>query len=294
MAYRESDFSSARKHFAQAVVDSELGGHDRARALALSALTTIPGLSYREALDYGTRAQLVIERVQGTGALRANVEILLADLHYHHGQYAESEKASLIDVAEALVALAGTQRKQGKLDQAIVALRRALQVHGEVFGEEHLNRALILSNLCVALTDRYVTAGSKEGSPDVAEARACCDQAVAIAEKHNKSQPEDVRTLATYHSSLARLLLATGAFEDAAAHFARALDLAKGTEGHPVDLATMEVGLASCLAYLNRDLMYALSLAKGARDVYRENFGEMMAAELDAMIRRLEKATASR
>ena len=342
--HKLGNLAAAKQHFDQASILGETSGHDRIRALALAAVGGSRELSYEEALGYMQRAQAVIKRVNGSGDFRADIELLLGDLHRRHGKWEETRAAlgrakeaieadspvdegrlaevyrqlsassrdpvaneknarealrldrnvygdETVQTVDSLVALAETLRWTGKLDESDSTLVSAIALHRRVYGDDHVNSALLHTNLCVTITDLVI--GAAPANPDkegLARAEGHCKEAIRISKLHViEEKPATMRGVSNARSALGRLYNASRRFEEGLVQFERAFEVGTKAKNRPSDMTTIHVGLASCLAELGRDLPRALYLLEETQEVYQEIMGPQMAAGLDAFVERLRE-----
>ncbi|MBL4635591.1 MAG: tetratricopeptide repeat protein [Kofleriaceae bacterium] len=191
-----------------------------------------------------------------------------------------------VQTVASMVALAETTRWIGKIEDAETMLRSAVVLHRKVYGEDHNDSVTLHTNLCVTITD--VVIGKSPASPDkdgLLRAEHHCKEAIRIGTLHVvETKAETMKGLATAHSGLGRLYNASRRFEEGLVQYELAFDLGTKAKNRPDDMTSISVGLASCLAELERDLPRALYLLEETQEVYRETMGPQMAVGLDQFI----------
>jgi eukaryotic-like serine/threonine-protein kinase len=204
------------------VIGSDLGRMDEGLAWARQAGMSIDRLGLGESVRGSELSKAVAQLDQERGAFesarRAQVQLveretaLLGELHPR--------------VANALADLGTTLQKLGRLDDALVAYRRSLEIRRLVLGEQHPDYAAGLANVANAL---------HEARPP--EALALYRQALGLLEAQRGPDHPDVATAAL---DLGNMLAETGSTAEATGLFERALAIRRAVHGpRNVEVATV-------------------------------------------------------
>lgn len=159
------------------------------------------------------------------------------------------------NLAATLDSLGKVYAKQGKLDDAIAAYRRTLEIREMKFGNDHPAVASILDSLGVALQD----SGEHDTALD------CHQRALAIYETQSRRPPKETGHVLAH---LGRCQLALGRAPAALAALERAHALLRSHGASSAELARVRFTMAKTLHELDRDRDRYLDLAKLARDAF--------------------------
>ncbi|MCB9713464.1 MAG: tetratricopeptide repeat protein [Myxococcales bacterium] len=159
------------------------------------------------------------------------------------------------NLAATLDSLGKVYAKQGKLDDAISAYRRTLEIREMKFGKEHPAVASILDALGTALQDA--------GEPDTA--LDCHRRALAIYESQSRRPPRETGHVL---AQLGRCQLALGQAPAALGSLERAHAMLRSHGATSAELARVRFTMAKTLHTLDRDEDRRLDLAMLARDAF--------------------------
>ncbi len=256
-------YEAAEAHLARAAVDSEKRGHSAPKRIQVRLLLAEsqrkqfhanhrdPDHAKLEAAERTVRS--AIDLAAGTSDSVAYVQCLdaLADIFADQGNFAAVEKvtrnaieieASLphpepLRMARRVHRLGMARHHAGRVDEAIPMLEKAVALHEQTFGADHLETG----NQLTALGAVHRAHGNHE------EAQKCLRRALKIHETTQGMQsPEALQDL----HQLAGSLEESGDLAGAAAQYERALTFKQRMIGGDMDdLAEMQFGMAGL--YIN-------------------------------------------
>ena len=252
------NYEGAERHLSKAAVDAEIKGQSAGKRIHLRLLlaeaqrkqfhvdSMEPNHAKLTAAEQTLRSAIEIAAHSGDGAAYVQCLDALADVFHDQCNFAAVEKvtqdamqieASLphpdaLRMARRVHRLGIAQQKSGRLGDAIPVLEKAVALHEETFGADHVETA----NQLTALGTAHRAHGNH------AEAQKCLRRALKIHER--TCGVDSVEALQDLHH-LAGSLEQSGDLEGAAEQYERALAFKQRMIGSDLnELAEMQFGLA--------------------------------------------------